>query len=135
VFAARAKFRDISEGEATPILHRFMCDLYPQLKESKVSHTWKGLVCFTFDDLPHLGTYNGVHYVAGCQGNGVVMMSYLGVQAALKIISGSEQQCGLDNSNFPTRPLYYGDPWFLPTVGGYYKVRDAVERYIAAKTN
>lgn len=133
VFAGRAKFRDISERDATPILHGFMCRVFPQLASIRVSHAWKGLVCFTFDDLPHMGVADGVHYVAGCQGNGVVMMSYLGQQTAQKMLTGAADQCGLDGLPFPARPLYYGKPWFLPAVGAYYKARDAAERYMAAR--
>lgn len=133
VFAGRAKFRDISERDATSILHGFMCRVFPQLAGTRVTHSWKGLVCFTFDDLPHMGVVDGVHYAAGCQGNGVVMMSYLGQQTAQKMLTGTAEQCGLDDLPFPARPLYYGDPWFLPTVGAYYKARDAVERFMAAR--
>lgn len=132
VFAGRAKFRDIDERQATPILHRLMGSVFPQLASTRITHCWKGMVCFTFDDLPHMGVVDGVHYAAGCQGSGVVMMSYLGQQTAQKMLSGASEQCGFDGLNFPARPLYYGDPWFLPTVGAYYKTRDAVERYLAA---
>lgn len=134
VFAGRAKFRDIDERAATPILHRFMTSVFPETAGVRVTHCWKGLVCFTFDDVPHIGTVDGVHYAAGCQGNGVVMMSYLGTQLARKILTGAEEQCGFDGMGFPTRPLYRGDPWFLPAVGAYYKARDAVERFVAARS-
>lgn len=132
VFAGRAKFRDISEAEATPILHRFMCDVWPELAGYRVTHCWKGLVAFTFDAVPHLGEHEDVLYVAGCQGNGVAIMSYLGHQAAQKILRKTSRQCGHDGIPFPTRPTYTGFPWFLPGVGAYYKTRDAVDRYLAA---
>lgn len=132
IFAGRAKFRDIDEREATPILHRFMCDVWPELAAYRVTHCWKGLVAFTFDAVPHLGEHEGVLYVAGCQGNGVAIMSYLGYQAAQKILRGTQRQCGHDGIPFPTRPTYTGYPWFLPGVGAYYKARDAVDRYLAA---
>ena len=131
IFAARAKFRDISEEDATPLLHRFACSVWPELEEYRISHCWKGLVAFTFDHLPHLGVHNGVYYAAGCQGNGVSIMSYLGHQAALKMLSGSERQCGHDGVPFPTRSTYTGDPWFLPAIGAYYKSRDAIDRFFA----
>lgn len=131
IFAGRAKFRDIDEKEATPILHRFMCDVWPELTGYRVTHCWKGLVAFTFDAVPHLGEHDDVLYVAGCQGNGVAIMSYLGYQAALKILHGSRRQCGHDGIPFPTRPTYTGHPWFLPGIGAYYKARDAVDRYLA----
>lgn len=132
IFAGRAKFRDIGEAEATPILHRFMCDVWPELADVRVTHCWKGNVAFTFDHVPHLGVENGVHFAAGCQGNGVAVMSYLGHQAALKILSGSKHQCGHDGIGFPTRPTYDGRPWFLPAIGAYYKTRDAVDRRLAS---
>ncbi len=72
--------RDISEAEATPILHRFMCDVWPELAPYRVTHCWKGLVAFTFDAVPHLGEHDDVLYVAGCQGNGVAIMSYSGIR-------------------------------------------------------
>ncbi|MBV9785355.1 MAG: FAD-binding oxidoreductase [Acidisphaera sp.] len=128
IFAGRARWRDIDEREATPILHRFMTEVWPVLKEYRVTHCWKGLVCFTFDKLPHMGEIDGLYYAAGCQGSGVVMMSYLGRQVAEKIISGAREQCGFDGLPFPARPGYTGKPWFLPVVGGYYKTRDALER-------
>lgn len=131
IFAARAKFRDISEADATPILHKFAASVWPELVSYRVSHCWKGFVGFTFDHLPHLGVHNGVYYAAGCQGNGVTIMSYLGHQAALKMLSGSERQCGHDGVPFPTRPTYTGDPWFLPAIGAYYKSRDAMDRFFA----
>ena len=131
IFAGRAKFRDIDERAATPILHDFMCRVWPELRPFAIMHCWKGLVCFTFDDLPHIGEQDGIYYAAGCQGTGVVMMSWLGRQLAEKIISGSKVQCGLDGLSFPTRPLYDGRPWFLPAVGAYYKARDTIDRYLA----
>lgn len=131
VFAGRAKFRDIDEQTATPILHDFMCQVWPALAPFRVTHCWKGMVCFTFDWLPHMGVHDGIHYAAGCQGSGVAMMSYLGLQSAEKIISGADRQCGLDGLPFPARPGYSGAPWFLPAVGGYYKTRDALDRMLA----
>jgi glycine/D-amino acid oxidase-like deaminating enzyme len=132
IFAGRAKFRDISEKDATPILHRFMCDVWPELSPYRLTHCWKGLVAFTFDAVPHLGVHDGILYAAGCQGNGVAIMSYLGHQAALKMLNGSERQCGHDGIPFPTRPTYTGNPWFLPAVGAYYKARDRIDRYFAS---
>jgi glycine/D-amino acid oxidase-like deaminating enzyme len=130
MFNGRAKWRDIDERQATPVLHGFMSSVWPELREYRITHTWKGLVCFTFDRLPHMGEIDGLYYAAGCQGSGVVMMSYLGRQVAEKIISGAKQQCGFDGLPFPGRPGYDGRPWFLPAIGGYYKTRDALDRWL-----
>ena len=134
----RAKWRDMNERAATPILHRYMGEVWPVLRGYRVSHTWKGLVCFTFDRLPHMGVAggeaDGLYYAAGCQGSGVVVMSYLGRQVAEKIVSGAAVQCGFDGLPFPGRPGYQGNPWFLPAIGGYYKTRDALDRRLARNT-
>ena len=131
VFAGRAKFRDIDERRAASILHRFMVGVWPQLRDIRVSHCWKGFVGFTFDFLPHMGETDGLHYAAGCQGAGVAMMSYLGHQIGLKILRRQNRPCGLDSTEFPTLPFYRGRPWFLPTVGGYYILRDRLDRTLA----
>ncbi len=63
----------------------------------------------------------------GYRGNGVAMMSDLGHQMALKLVHGTNQQCGHDGLPFPTRAGYTGNPWFLPAVGASYKLRDAAD--------
>ena len=131
VFAGRAKFRDIDERRAAGILHRFMTGVWPQMRGVRVSHCWKGFVGFTFDFLPHMGEADGLHYAAGCQGAGVAMMSYLGHQIGLKILRRQNRPCGLDSTVFPTLPGYRGRPWFLPAVGGYYTLRDRLDRTLA----
>jgi gamma-glutamylputrescine oxidase len=134
VFAGRAKFRDIDERQAAAILHRFMCGVWPQMRGVRVSHCWKGFVGFTFDFLPHMGEIDGMHYAAGCQGAGLAMMSYLGHQIGLKILRRQNRPCGLDTARFPTLPFYRGRPWFLPVVGGYYNLRDRIDRTLALAT-
>ena len=131
VFAGRAKFRDIDERRAAAILHRFMTGVWPQMRDVRVSHCWKGFVGFTFDFLPHMGEADGLHYAAGCQGAGVATMSYLGHQIGLKILRRQNRPCGLDSASFPTLPGYRGRPWFLPMVGGYYNLRDRLDRTLA----
>jgi hypothetical protein len=32
---------------------------------------------------------------------------------------------------FPDHPLYTGNPWFLPLVGGYYRMRGRLDRLLA----
>ena len=131
VFAGRARFRDIDERQAAGILHHFMRAVWPQMRGVKVSHCWKGFVGFTFDFLPHMGETDGMHYAAGCQGAGVAMMSYLGHQIGLKVLRRQNRPCGLDSTRFPTVPLYRGRPWFMPAVGGYYNLRDRLDRTLA----
>lgn len=133
VFAGRAKFRDIPETESSRILHGFMSKVWPQLQPYRISHGWKGRVGFTFDFMPHMGEYDGIHFAAGCQGAGVALMSYLGREIGLKILGRQERPSGFDGLRFPTLPAYSGRPWFLPMVGGYYTFRDGVDRMMSGR--
>lgn len=111
-------------------LHAMMSRVWPQLKDTRVTHCWHGNVAFTFDFIPHLGTHDGIHYALGCQGNGVAMQSWLGTQAARRILDGRSESA-FANLGFPTAPLYGGNPWFLPGVLVWYRLRDRIERMAA----
>ena len=133
IFAGRAKFRSIPEVQATPILYDFMLGVWPQLRGIRISHCWKGLIAFTQDHLPHVGEHDGVHFVAGCNGSGVVMMTYLGHQLGLKILGKQDRPLGVEGLRFPALPAYDGKPWFLPVVGRYYVFRDYLDRAFAGR--
>jgi len=114
------------------VLHGFMRAVFPELKDVRLTHAWTGNVAFTFDFLPHIGVQDGIHYAAGCQGSGVAMATWLGHRAALKIAGADNEGFALDGLNFPTAPLYNGNPnWFLPLIGGWYRLRDHIDRAAA----
>jgi glycine/D-amino acid oxidase-like deaminating enzyme len=108
-----------------------MTDRFPQLRGAKLTHAWTGNVAFTLDALPHMGERDGLHYCLGCNGSGVAMMTYLGWQTARKIARAANYACSFDAEAFPDHPLYSGNPWFLPVVGGYYRLRDSLDRLLA----
>jgi glycine/D-amino acid oxidase-like deaminating enzyme len=131
VFGGRARFTQVDATVSAPILHRYMSDRFPQLRGVKVTHAWTGNVAFTLDALPHMGQRDGLHYCLGCNGSGVAMMTYLGWQTARKIARAANYACSFDSEDFPDHPLYSGNPWFLPVVGGYYRLRDNLDRLLA----
>ena len=129
IFGGRAKFGFTDPVETAPILYQFMTDRFPQLKGVKITHAWTGNVAFTFDELPHMGRKDGMHYALGCNGSGVAMMTYLGTQTARKIAGVANYACAFDREEFPDHPLYNGDPrWILPVVGRYFRTRDWLDR-------
>ena len=132
IFGGRARFTPVTLQQSAPILYRFMTDRFPQLKGVKVTHAWTGNVAFTLDALPHMGRQDGMHYLLGRNGSGVAMMTYLGWQTARKIAGVANQANAFDTEDFPTHPLYSGNPWFLPAVGGWYRFRDELDRGLAA---
>jgi glycine/D-amino acid oxidase-like deaminating enzyme len=131
IFGGRARFTQASPSVTAPILHRFMLDRFPQLKGVKVTHAWTGNVAFTLDAVPHMGQQDGMHYLLGCNGSGVAMMTYLGTQTARKIAGVANYACHFDTEEFPDHPLYSGNPWFLPVVGSWYRFRDNLDRAMA----
>ncbi len=123
-FAASAA----SPEAAAPVLWRTMTEVFPRLRDARISHAWTGNVAFTFDGLPHIGARDGVNYAAGCQGSGVAMATWLGHQAALSIAGAANAPFALDALRFPTLPGYSGRPWFLPLVGNWMRLRDRIDR-------
>jgi len=131
IFACRAKWYEADPRVAAPILHKNLCRVWPQLRGTRLSHGWTGQIAFTFDRVPHMGSTDGLHFVAGCNGSGVVRMSWLGRQIGLKIAGRQDRPCGFEGLRFPTLPVYRGKPWFLPIVGRYYTLRDQLDRTLS----
>ncbi len=131
IFGGRARFTQVDAAVSAPILHRYMTARFPQLRGVKVTHAWTGNTAFTLDALPHMGQSEGLHYCLGCNGSGVAMMTYLGWQTARKIARAANYACSFDTHDFPDHPLYSGNPWFLPVVGGWYRLRDRLDRLLA----
>jgi glycine/D-amino acid oxidase-like deaminating enzyme len=128
LFGGRAAFfpettNTVRKSEA--ILLRDLIAIHPQLKDATVEYAWGGTLDFTFDIMPHAGEFEGVHYALGYAGHGVAMATYLG-QIMGERLSGGADANPFAGIPFPSAPLglYYGQPWFLPFAGAYYKVLD-----------
>jgi len=124
VFGGRVALSETDPKVSGPRLHEVMAGLFPELKEAKISHSWMGFVAYTFDHLPHIGSRDGVWFAMGYCGSGVAWASYMGHKLAHKVLGDSEGDTAFDGMNFPTRPLYTGDPWFLGAAVAYYKAMD-----------
>src|SRR5579871_3635138 len=131
IFGGRARFTQVAAAVSARVLYRYMTARFPQLHGVKVTHAWTGNTAFTLDALPHMGENNGLHFCLGCNGSGVAMMTYLGWQTARKIAGMANAACSFDTPDFPDHRLYSGNPWFLPAVGGWYRLRDRMDRLFA----
>jgi glycine/D-amino acid oxidase-like deaminating enzyme len=131
IFGGRARFTQVNAQASAPILYRYMTARFPQLQGVKVTHAWTGNTAFTLDALPHMGQLDGLHFCLGCNGSGIAMMTYLGWQTARKIARVANYACSLDSREFPGHRFYSGDPWFLPALGSWYRLRDRLDRLIA----
>ena len=110
-------------------LRRLMTRIFPQLAETAITHAWSGTVAYTFDHAPHIGRIPegkmvGVHYAMGYCGSGVGRASWFGRKAAFKILNDPEGSTPLDDLNFESRPMYSGNPWFLPVVLRWHSLMD-----------
>jgi glycine/D-amino acid oxidase-like deaminating enzyme len=131
LFGGRARFTESDAATRARVLYRCMTRRFPQLRGVRLTHAWTGNTAFTLDALPHMGEDEGLHYALGCNGSGIAMMTYLGYQTARKIARAANYACAFDGAEFPDHPLYTGNPWFLPLIGGYYRLRDRLDRALA----
>ena len=67
-----------------------MSRIFPELAGRKISHSWCGLVAYSFDELMHIGRHEGMHYAMGYCGSGVGMASYLGMRLGQQVLGLAE---------------------------------------------
>lgn len=134
MFGGRARFVPTDERTTALLLRKAMVDRFPLLAHLKVTNSWEGNVAMTFDFLPHIGEHDGMHYAMGCNGSGVVMMTYLGHRIALKILGGpAASTSAYDTGSMPEHPLYHGNPWFMGFVGSWFQFLDSIDKRRAHK--
>ena len=126
LFGGRVALKETNPEVSAPRLHRAMCKIFPELHRTRISHSWMGFVAYTFDALPHFGTYQGMHYAMGYCGSGVSLASYFGMRIGQKVLGAEEGETPLEAVAFPTRPLYSGNPWFLAPSVLAYQLRDRI---------
>lgn len=106
-------------------LHRTMTTIYPELSNTRISHVWSGLVAYSFDHAPHIGNRDGLFYAMGYCGSGVSRASYFGNKLGHKMLDNHEDgRTSFDNLPFLTKPLYTGNPWFMPVVLNWHRALD-----------
>lgn len=128
LFGSRPGILDRPDREAAVGLYDRMLELWPQLEGRKVTHAWSGFVAMTRDKVARMGTIDNAAFAAGCNGNGVALMTYLGHRTALKLLGQQNRTAAFDGLPFDALPLYDGRPYFLPLVAGWYRALDAVDR-------
>jgi len=83
-----------------------------------------GFVGYSFDNLPHLGVEDGIHYAMGYCGSGICLASYFGHRLARQLLGQGGAESAFDKPRFQSRPLYSGKPWFLAGAVRYYQMLD-----------
>lgn len=132
LFGGRASFLPLSLRSTSQMLYAAMLERFPQLQGIRIDNAWSGKVAMTIDRLAHMGGGNGEYFVAGCQGSGITLMTYLGTSVADKILARADDVPinAFDTGLPPHHPLYDGTAWFMPVVGSWYQIRDRLERRV-----
>lgn len=133
VFGGRTHGRDRDEAQAAPGLFEQMCEIWPQMRGFKITHCWRGNVGMTYDHFPHLGVHDGIHHAVGCNGSGVAMMTFLGHQAALKLLGRQNRPCAFEAQDFPKVPLMAVRSLIVPAVTRWYLTRDWLDAKLARR--
>jgi glycine/D-amino acid oxidase-like deaminating enzyme len=125
VFGGRASFTPASARRSAEILGRGMREVFPELASATVEYAWSGKVAYPIDHLPHAGRMDGIYYAMGYCGHGVALATYIGGRMG-EVLAGTGEIPDLGTSRFRAIPFYTGVPWFLPLVGGYYRMKDRI---------
>ena len=107
-----------------------MVEVFPQLADVPLSHTWRGRLGLTFDLMPHVGRlkdgpHQGVWYAYGFAGHGVSVASYLGAEVG-KVIAGAAEPSVMAATRQPRYFFTKYDRVYLPLVSSWFRLLDRV---------
>ena len=121
LFGGRAALVDIGLPEAARRLRRRMIQIWPQLRDVRLSHVWTGNTGFTFGQMPHVGERDGMHYSLGYSGGGTVLAPWLGRKAALQAMGSDDGRTAFSETNLSPRWFHMGGkPHFLRAINFWY---------------
>ncbi|MDE0346153.1 MAG: FAD-binding oxidoreductase, partial [Boseongicola sp.] len=126
VFGGRVSSTETNTSKSAIRLKRDLDRLFPELRDTKLSHSWMGYVAYTFDTLANAGKRDGMHYAMGYCGSGVSVASYLGMRIGQQVLGLKDGRTAFDGIPMTTRPLYFGRPWFLPVSVAWFRFLDGL---------
>jgi len=124
LFGGRPNYSDASARNAAKKLQSYFVRLFPELRTAGLTHCWEGAIAYTFDHMAHIGAQGQIRYAGGYCGAGIVLGTWFGYHTAQAVVTGQPSASAFEQLSSPTRPFYYGRPWFLPIVQAWYQGRD-----------
>jgi glycine/D-amino acid oxidase-like deaminating enzyme len=112
------------KGEFAGRLGADLAEIFPELADVPLSHTWQGFVAYNLDYLPRQFERGGIHYATGFCGSGVVWAWWIGSKLAFKLIGDGAAETAFAGAPPKALPFYTGTPWFLPAALLWYGLRD-----------
>ncbi len=116
--------------ESAHLLQKRMVEVFPQLIDVPLSHSWTGKLGLTFDLLPHIGRtaggrIDGVYYAYGYAGHGVAVASLVGKEIG-ELLAGRR----IDNifARLPQQRYFFTphERFYLPFVSAWFRFLDLV---------
>ena len=118
----------------TDSLRRALADIFPVLEGVDITHSWFGYVAMNRDMIPRVFSREGMRYVAGYCGSGVVWARWAGQKAAWQVLADQRGRSALDFRPPQAVPLFNGTPWFLPAVYAWMTLQDRLSHRRRSKT-
>ncbi len=121
---------DLPLEQSAEELRKRMVEVFPQLSNAAITHSWTGKLGLTFNLMPHAGQLQdgpapGLFYAYGYGGHGVAVASYLGHMMG-NLISGKF----VDNPILDlAHPRYFFTPYeklYLPLVSSWFRFLDRI---------
>jgi glycine/D-amino acid oxidase-like deaminating enzyme len=116
------------------LLRRGLVNLFPELENVRLSHSWFGNVAMNRDMIPRIFEKDGIVYATGFCGSGVVWAPWIGMHAAHKLMGHEERaRTAFDFRPPAFIPFYRGNPWFMPAFIQGYRMRDRIALWRACR--
>ena len=114
---------DLDLEESARLLSNQLTEVFPELQNVPITHTWSGRLGVTFDLMPHIGEIDGIYYANGYSGHGLSIATNLGTELGL-LLTGEKKTSPFAEIVHQTMFFYRDKSWFLPIVSRYYRFLD-----------
>jgi glycine/D-amino acid oxidase-like deaminating enzyme len=126
LFGGRNDFStDLDLAKSAQRLQQRMVEVFPQLVETRITHSWTGKLGVTFDLMPHIFQSGRIRGAYGYCGHGVAVASYLGKEVG-EIIAGSRVESLFAQIPHPRSVFAPFHRLYLPFAAQWYRFLDTV---------
>lgn len=130
IFGGRARFSarsdQQSDAKSGAVLQAALAGIFPHLRGVEVDYCWGGLVDMTKDRFPRAGQADGVYFSMGYSGHGAQIATHMG-EIMADLMTGRINRNPWADLPWKAVLGHFGQPWFLPLVGAWYKMLDRVQ--------
>jgi len=135
VFGGRASMRPITAAAAARRLRQTLSDVWPELADVAITHSWFGNTGYSFTHMPQVGTHNGMYFAMGYSGSGVAVAPYLGAKAGLLALGDDRGKTAYQQAVMSRRWFHRSStPHFLkPASWWYHNVVDRAQKWQSAR--